>query len=246
MRWSPPRGAQHPPLKPALLVSQARPLRLWPFALVGVSSVCIAQMSLHPRLKLLKDSTGWTLRYDYAKDYDPGPVDKGLELPSPLPTALDRAAAAAGAVASSNTKWILDTGANSHMCTNRDLMHSYSELGWGQTRIGFRGANGAMDGYVGIGDCTLSTIAPASKATKTPGQVQKFTLQRVHLFPTNGYNLISWSAMKRGAMKQGKRLKMVENDDWSLSICSVESRGTLQQIMRFKPVNGLYVLEQPD
>jgi hypothetical protein len=92
---------------PPLAISQARPLKLWPFALVGFSSICIAKLSLHPRLKLDKDDTGWTLRYDYKKAFEAGPADQGIEfLPKREP--ISSAARREGG----NKRWILDTGAN--------------------------------------------------------------------------------------------------------------------------------------
>ena len=250
MRWAPPtaRHAGRPPS--ALPLGSARPLKLWQFALVGISAYSIAKISLHPRLKLLRDSTGWTLRYDYAKAFDPGPAEKGLEIPPARGAGyITEPKQAAASQAAENTSWILDTGANGHMCTNREMMHNYTELTWGQSHSGFRSASGGKSDYQGIGDCTLqlNVPGPAGKRDSPPGSTKTsaVTLQRVHFYPTTGLNLISWSEMKRGASRGGQMLKLVENNDWSLGVNVKERNGTERQIMRFKPVNGLYVLDQP-
>lgn len=266
-----PNNGQRPP--------NIRPLKLWPFVLVGLTSFAIAKISLHPRMHLTREPTGWTLRYDYASAHDPGPADKGLQLPPALPRDLITGPAPAsgkdGAVSTalragaddgeSNTRWILDTGATGHMCTNRSLMHAYRELPWGQTRRGFMGANGQVSHLVGVGDVTLD-VAIAQTAgsgssfsgpfpTTTTAQTvakQRVTLSNVHFYPTHGVNILSWSQLKASAARQGVRLRLVEGaEDWSLRVVLIEggrirgSRETEKPLMRFRMEGGLFVLDQP-
>ena len=50
------RGPTSPP-NPASY-HRVRPLKLWPFALVGLTSFAIAKISLHPRLHFTRAPTG--------------------------------------------------------------------------------------------------------------------------------------------------------------------------------------------
>ena len=156
----------------------------------------------------------------------------------------------------SNTRWILDTGATGHMCTNRALLHAYRELAWGQTRRGFTGANGQVAHLVGVGDVTLDAAVPppsggsSPTAVATAPLVQRFTLSGVHFYPTHGVNILSWSALKRAAAAQGVRLRLVEGSDASLRVVLVEGRlkgrETERLLMRFRQEGGLFVLDQPE
>lgn len=226
-------------------MKSARPLKFWPFAAVGLTSFLIAKISLHPRLALLRDTTGWTLRYEYSKPYDSGPDERGLDIQdvrnkiSGGEQSVVTKSPTRESDVDRNTSWILDTGANSHLCTNRDLMHSYTELGWGQTTLGFRGAGGRVDHHVGRGSCTLDGVVKAQGREVS----SRVTLAGVWHYPGTGVNLLSWSALKRGAAAQGVKLKLEEADDWTLGVCMEEGR-TKKQILRFRPQNGLYVLDQ--
>ncbi|ETN42043.1 uncharacterized protein HMPREF1541_03982 [Cyphellophora europaea CBS 101466] len=251
----------HPSSLPPSLSHRPRPLKFWPFALVGLSSIAIAKISLHPRLKLTKDAAGWTLRYEYAKAHDPGPRDKGLEFPAPRDVAATEEDLARKREMD-NRKWILDTGATSHMCTNRELMHSYTELPWGQQQSGFVSASGTLSHVVGIGSVTLDTQARvlgkegagAGSGSQQQGWRNRVTLNGVQFFPTKGVNLMSWSMLKRTATKHGVRLRLVEGEDWLLHVVKTEkswngvasAKEKETVVMSFRPERGLYVLVQPD
>lgn len=274
MSRSSPAGGRLPQHAP-------RPLKLWPFLLVGASAFAIAKISLHPRMNLKRDEGGWTLRYDYAHPDASVPADKGPEFPSTNSTSWSGAVSnAAGQLKDTltsahgnssastspsgysitrnkledNTRWILDTGATSHMCTNRSLLHSYRELPWGQTTRGFSSANGGLAYLVGTGNVTLEAEVPAN--VDVPGQrggekrTERLTLTGVHFYPTKGVNILSWSQLKRSATANRWKLRLVEDDDSSLTVMAKEGgilggRDKEKVLMRFRLQGGLFVLEQP-
>ena len=261
--------------------SNPRPLKFWPFLLVGLSAFAVAKISVHPRLKLNKDEAGWTLRYDYSYKRSPIPTDKGLELPagsgtlssfwkdprnafkdiresvnpssgeaSPSRTPRDNGGPSPTSVSHSverNTTWILDTGATSHMCTNQALYHAYRELPWGQTSRGFSSANGQLSHLVGIGNVTLKARVPGNSEAANSVTL---TLRDVHFYPTKGVNILSWSQLKKSGRAVGRKLRLVEEEDSSLTVIAVESgplggREKERILMRFRLQGGLFVLDQP-
>jgi hypothetical protein len=266
-----------------------RPLKFWPFLLVGLSAFAIAKISVHPRLRLTKDEAGWSLRYDYAYKSAPAPADKGYDLSpagdglagfwqdprnafkqlressdlaskdttSPRHSPDNPHVSSRSRLAERNTSWILDTGATSHMCTNQALLHSYRELTWGQTSRGFSSANGQLSHLVGIGNVTLEAEVPGDKGTASagvqkvqPSKIVRLTLKDVHFYPTKGVNLLSWSQLKRSGKAAGMKLRLVEEEDSSLTVVGVESgllggREKEKVLMRFRLQGGLFVLDQP-
>ena len=161
-------------------------------------------------------------------------------LPTPTPTEALRKTA-------TNTDWIFDTGATTHVCTNRSLLHGYDRLNPYNNRVdpravGYFGPNPIA--IVGAGDVTftLPSTGAAKLASDDQGggprtrSVYRLTLKNVSHIPEAGVNLISWSQLKRA---KGVQLKLVEHDDGSLI---VQDRGRC--LMRFELRGGLYFLDQ--
>jgi hypothetical protein len=125
------------------------------------------------------------------------------------------------------------------LCTNLDLVHSYRELSWGQQALGFIHAGGKSEKFVGKGSVTFyASVSGAARPTT-------LTIKDVPVYPSHGENLLSWSALKRSAHARGQRLRLVEAEDWSLGVfASGRGLDAETQLMRFRPVGGLYVLDQ--
>lgn len=146
--------------------------------------------------------------------------------------------------------WIFDTGATSHVCGNRSLIHRYSSLNpytnklQGQAVAHF-GPNPIP--VVGIGDATLvlpmgensssRPLNPFGSIDKNLSQVQTLTIRNVMHIPEAGINIISWSQLKQSSKHLNVRL--VEGNDGDLIIKSKD-----QALMRFILRDGLYFLEQ--
>jgi hypothetical protein len=256
--------------------SMPKPIKLWPFLAIGASAVCIAVYPIEQRIKFDRSDSGWALRYEYAQQV-PEPQDKGLVLPkekstlkslsdwwqappvvSPHdkpPTLSDRLPAILRR-RRDNTTWILDTGATGHVCTNRAYMHSYRDLRFEFFKSGFKSANGGVDEFVGRGDVTLRVQVPRALTFKnedlseTGTRAARVTVRGVYHYPSEGYNILSWSKLKMTAAGAGMTLRLADQEDAGLAVMLVE-QGPLsapnkeRPLMKFKLQQGLYVLEQP-
>lgn len=177
------------------------------------------------------------------KYHAPAPADKGLVI---TPAAKPPSSLASSSLHKpfSDEDWILDTGATTHVCTNRALIHSYKALDLHSNKftpkpVGFFGPNPAP--IIGTGDCTLTlpSLSPSEAPAAADGTavvVNFITIKHVNHIPAAGLNLISWSQLKRA---KGLDLRLVEDADGSLTV-----RNHDQPVMRFEPRHGLYFLVQ--
>jgi hypothetical protein len=146
--------------------------------------------------------------------------------------------------------WIFDTGATSHVCGNRSLLHHYSSLNPYTNKL----HGGAVAHFgpnpipiVGIGDATLvlpvgedSPSRPSKlfgSIDKNLSKVQALTVRNVMHIPDAGINIISWSQLKKSS--KNLNLCLVEENDGVLIVKSKD-----QPLMRFILRDGLYFLEQ--
>ncbi|KEF55394.1 uncharacterized protein A1O9_08144, partial [Exophiala aquamarina CBS 119918] len=176
----------------------------------------------------------------------PGPRDEGVVLSPTTKPLAPRKAATFG-----DKDWIFDTGATSHVCSNRTLLHRYSSLNPYTNRshaqaVAHFGPNPIP--IVGIGDATLSL--PAGDASSSvwsklygPSDQnllgrQPLTIRNVRYIPDGGVNLISWSQLKQS---KNVNLYLAEEND---GVLVVWARGHPQPLMRFALRDGLYFLEQ--
>jgi hypothetical protein len=107
---------------------------------------------------------------------------------------------------------------------------------------------------VGTGNVTLDAEVPADPGSALKGgsemRTERVTLTGVHFFPTKGVNILSWSQLKRSAVANRWKLRLVEEDDSSLTILAAEGgllggREKEKVLMRFRLQGGLFVLDQP-
>ncbi|KIV86618.1 hypothetical protein PV11_02218 [Exophiala sideris] len=219
---------------------------------VAVTATLTGAVIIAPRVSIARTENATIIKYKRfkPKDYVPAPAEKGLIItPSPKPPSPPaNSTSPASHKPFSDEDWILDTGATTHVCTNRSLLHSYTSHDLSGNRysykpVGFFGPNATA--IVGNGDCTLTlpslspsdAPAPAAATGNSPGVVVNFiTIKHVSHIPTAGVNLISWSQLKRA---RGLNLRLVEDDDGSLTV-----RNNEQPVMRFELRNGLYFLVQ--
>ncbi|KAK5555065.1 hypothetical protein LTR46_006695 [Exophiala xenobiotica] len=220
-------------------------------ALVTVAGTVafVGACSAVPRLSLTRTEDSTIVKYDHVKPkvHVPAPADPGLVITSgpKQPSSSPSPSTPAGhRKPFSDTDWILDTGATTHVCTNRALLHSYDTLNpysnsLNPRAVGYFGPNPVP--IVGAGDCTLSLPSRITQKTggsaDTPGLVvNRMTIRHVMHIPSAGVNLISWSQLKRA---KGLDLNLVEDADGSLS---VRNRGQL--LMQFEARDGLFFLVQ--
>ena len=178
----------------------------------------------------------------------PAPSDPGLILtPGPRSGTTSTTSNPGRRKLFSSTDWIFDTGATTHVCANRTLLHHYDTLNPYSNKlhpraVGYFGTHPIA--IVGAGDCTfdLPSTAPALSDSVSGGQsggyrlVHRITVHNVMHIPEAGVNLISWSQLKRA---KGLDLRLVEESDGSLT---VRDKGS--PLMRFVLRDGLYFLEQ--
>ncbi|EXJ93782.1 hypothetical protein A1O1_02175 [Capronia coronata CBS 617.96] len=147
--------------------------------LVTVSGMVafIGALAVAPRISITKTDDSTIIKYDHLKPkHDtPAPADPGLIIaPSPQPQPSRSTAkqpTSGGRKPFSQTDWIFDTGATTHVCTNRALLHSYDTLNPYSHRVnpravGYFGPNPIP--IVGAGDCTLLLpLGPGDAAAVT-------------------------------------------------------------------------------
>ncbi|KAI1615366.1 hypothetical protein EDD37DRAFT_505420 [Exophiala viscosa] len=220
---------------------------------VAATATLTGAVLIAPRVSIVRREDATIIKYNHLKpkDFVPAPAEKGLIItPSPKPPPPSSASPTSPASHKpfSDEDWILDTGAMTHVCTNRTLLHSYTSHDLSGNKysykpVAFFGPNAAA--IVGNGNCTLAlpslspsnAPAPTAAAGNSAGVVVNFiTIKHVSHIPTAGLNLISWSQLKRA---RGLNLRLVEDDDGSLIV-----RNHDQPVMRFELRNGLYFLVQ--
>ncbi|KIW99793.1 uncharacterized protein Z518_10721 [Rhinocladiella mackenziei CBS 650.93] len=229
----------------------ARPASARLQGIVTVSGMValIGALSIAPRVSITRTEDSTIIKYDHLKasPHTPPPSDPGVIIkPGPRPTSTTSSRRKPFAP----TDWIFDTGATTHVCSNRALLHGYDTLNpyantWTRGVVGFFGPNPVP--IVGAGDCTLTLPALSASGTPAPSKtsatlgervVTRVTVHNVMHIPTAGVNLISWSQLKRA---KGLDLRLVEERDGSLTV-----RDRDRPLMRFELRDGLYFLVQDE
>ncbi|KAL2414221.1 hypothetical protein ABEF95_005473 [Exophiala dermatitidis] len=153
----------------------ARPASSRLQGLITVSGMVafIGAVSIAPRISILKTDDSTIIKYDHlnpkSKHQTPAPADPGLIIaPGPKPPT----SSPTSSTPSQKNKpfgpddWIFDTGATTHVCANRALLHSYDTLNpynnsVNPRAVGYFGPNPVP--IVGAGDCTF--ILPGDDLT---------------------------------------------------------------------------------
>lgn len=222
-----------------------------------------------PHISIIRNEDSTIIKYDYLKvkyvpklpfeacypdltiaqtePSAPAPRDEGIVLsPTMKPTTTGRS----GRKPWDDKDWIFDTGATSHVCGNRSLLHHYSSLNpytdklHGQAVAHF-GPNPIP--IVGIGDATLVLPVGENSSSRSSNlfnpsdrnslKAQALTVKNVMHIPDAGINIISWSQLKKSS--KNLNLCLIEENDGVLAIKSKD-----QPLMRFILRDGLYFLEQ--
>ncbi|KIW13736.1 hypothetical protein PV08_08927 [Exophiala spinifera] len=218
--------------------------RLQALVTVAGTFAFIGAYSAIPRISITRNDDSTIIKYDHIKPkiHVPAPADPGMVIssgPKPQTSSVPRR----GKPFSEND-WIFDTGATTHVCSNRSLLHTYDTLNPYNNKldpraVGYFGPNPVP--IVGVGDVTFDLpcgIEPiAGGSTGSRGLlVNRMTIRHVSHIPQAGVNLISWSQLKRA---KGANLSLEEEADGSLT---VKNRG--KPVMRFEPRDGLFFLVQ--
>lgn len=229
-----------------------KPLKFWPFLLVGLSAFAIAKISVHPRLKLNKDEAGWTLRYDYSYKSSSTPEDKGLELPatsgtfsnlwqdprnafkqlretvSPSPGESPRARQNSDNTPSTAVAQATDKNTTWILDTGATShMCTNQRLLHSYRELAWgqtsRGFSSANGQLSHL--VGIGNVTLKARVASNSGEADSvtLTLRDVHFYPTKGVNLLSWSQLKRSGRAVGRKLRLVEEDDSSLVVVAVES-----------------------
>ncbi|EHY54355.1 hypothetical protein HRR83_008062 [Exophiala dermatitidis] len=156
----------------------ARPASSRLQGLITVSGMVafIGAVSIAPRISILKTDDSTIIKYDHlspkSKHQTPAPADPGLIItPSPKPQSSPSSNSSnenKSRKPFSPDDWIFDTGATTHVCANRALLHSYDTLNpynnsVNPRAVGYFGPNPVP--IVGAGDCTF--ILPGDELPDT-------------------------------------------------------------------------------
>jgi hypothetical protein len=216
----------------------------------------ISGVAAYPRLTLTRDDNFTTLRYQHRHPTLTGrtPLDPGLIIaPGPREGLHSSTSSSDNRPTSSSGRpftdkdWILDTGANCHVCTDASRMHGYTSFAHSSLMKSAAHFGPNPISVAGIGDCTLTLSQPDDSALdvhsigREASVKRNLTISDVSHIPTAGINIISWSKLRQA---RGLNLRLRDHEDGSLRVVSVDRRRSSErEMMRFIPRGGLYFLD---